>query len=190
MEDWQSLLWNQRGNDLQTLEYYYGDLNSTYARSPLHFIATVPNGTTTGVLQQSALRINSSTTCATIGPDDFPTTCSGSNPFSTFYNTNDTSIGNRNPSSQIPISYEVQVCIPGDVGASPWNNNTNRQDITEELFVQLASPQSTENSDDDNFFAFHCVTNTSLGEFVLGNYNNSNQFSNLSVFPNGAQEEV
>lgn len=48
---------------------------------PRYWLSAVPNGTTTGVLRQHALRLNSSISCERISFDQFPDICYGLHPF-------------------------------------------------------------------------------------------------------------
>lgn len=45
------------------------------------FAAALPNGTTTGVLRQRLMRLNSTVVCNELNSSDFPSTCSGNNPW-------------------------------------------------------------------------------------------------------------
>ena len=186
--DPQPLLWNHDGDHGNALDTYFGGLNASesYGEAPT-WIATVPNGTTTGVLEQSTLRVNSSTSCANIDLSDFPTTCLGSSPFTASYNANKTKLGNVRHLGSAP--FIIDICSPGNTSASPWSTSLNRQDISEELYIRYTA---SNDSNDANFLpssiALHCRANTTLGSFVLGNYANGNQASDISVFNSTAAE--
>ncbi|KAM0796359.1 hypothetical protein BDR22DRAFT_976251 [Usnea florida] len=121
------------------------------------FIASFPVGTDTGVLRNLALRLNISVGCTLVPQSDFPSTCPGDYPLSqTFSNIN---INVSNPN--IP-RYRARICAPGNVGYSPWKNTADRQDISEEFWLDY--------EDGGSNYTQHCYGNSTLGYFELPNY--------------------
>lgn len=156
LNDRKTHLWNDKMDpeaDKQVLE----DLSNEF------FTASLDQGTTTGVLREHIMRMNSSVNCGRINRSDFPSTCTGENPFQVSYSHG----GNF-----------TRVCVPGAFGTSPWNLTRNRQDLTEELFLDvleevavikgaLVKEELTSN------YTLHCTSTTTRGYFELGNYRNN-----------------
>lgn len=95
---------DQNGDLEQSLFRYYGlyyGFSNGLESSPETWIATVPNGKTSGVLQQSTLRTLSTAPRANIVAFALPSTCSGSRPFSTIYNSTKTEINNADPETNL-----------------------------------------------------------------------------------------
>lgn len=99
----------------------------------INWISAVPNGTTTGVLSQHAMRMNSSLMCERINFDEFPKDCPGSHPFTSQFLFGDMA-GIENST---PINFDLRVCVPGSFINAPWDNSRDAQTITEELFLGL-----------------------------------------------------
>ena len=119
------------------------------------FIASFPVGTDTGVLRDLALRLNISVGCTLVPQSDFPSTCPGDYPLSqTFSNIN---VSNPN----VP-RYRARICAPGNVGYSPWKDTADRQDISEEFWLDY--------EDGGSNYTQHCYGNSTLGYFELPNY--------------------
>jgi len=129
------------------------------------FFATIlENGTTTGVLREHAMRLNSSIQCSPVPKTSFPNTCSGRRPFQASFSR--------------PGFVDIKLCIPGEFGVFPWTRVRSRQDIHEELFLD-ASVWS-ENVAIDGYgggtrsnFTVHCKAQTTRGYFEIGNYRNN-----------------
>jgi len=86
------------------------------------YVATLAQGTSTGVLPQHVMRFNSSVSCEEIERSMFPSSCWGEIPFTRTF-----SHGNN----------ATRVCVPGHRGISPWTMSRSRQDIREELFIDI-----------------------------------------------------
>ncbi|KAJ7772226.1 hypothetical protein B0H16DRAFT_1685301 [Mycena metata] len=121
-----------------------------------YFVSALPNGTTTGVLRQHAIRMNSSTSCEAIPRTSFPTSCAGTGPVETAF------------SNQF---ISLRVCVPGQTGVTPWTLSRNRQDISEELYIDVAFSPTLTNYASTNFTT-KCTSGSSRGYFELGNYFN------------------
>ncbi|KAF1357237.1 hypothetical protein EJ07DRAFT_68758, partial [Lizonia empirigonia] len=91
------------------------------------FVACLPAGTTTGVLRQHIMRLNSTVSCAALPLSDYPASCSGANPFQTSFDYTSVTYYGRNAT--------VDICAPGELGKYPWTLSRNRQELSEELFI-------------------------------------------------------
>lgn len=140
--------------------WYY---ESTQPGSPTFFVSAVPNATTTGVLREHAMRLNSSVECTLIDRSAFPSACVGDLPL----------VKSFSRSSNMSID----ICVPGDYSKNPWSLSRDRQNLTEELYVDVFVPYESKLNGyfDDTFYNFtaHCTANTSRGYFELGNYRNN-----------------
>lgn len=144
----------------QTL-FYYADPN--LHSNETFFTAALPVGTETGVLRHHAMRFNSTIKCETVPSSRFPSNCPGARPFTAAF--------------ERPRLLDVKVCVPGEYGASPWTLSRNRQDIIEEIFLNLTSTR--ELSARETNFTLHCTTSTTRGYFELGNQHNDLQYGPL-----------
>ena len=136
-----------------TLSWYYEHGGRTY------FASAIPNNTVTGVLREHALRLNSSVSCSPISRRDYPTTCVGDHPFVTTFETS--------------RRLGVRVCAPGDLTRSPWTLSRDRQDIAEEVFIDMFVPSESSLQSYGPDFAIHCSATTTRGYFELGNVRNN-----------------
>lgn len=124
--------------------------------------SSFPNGSTTGVLREHAMRLNSSVKCELIPPNEFPTPCPGDKPFVTGWSfswDNDDNDG-----------VSMSVCAPGDYTHTPWSHSRDRQDIREDLYVNASVTSDRKLPYDP--FTLHCVAVTTRGYFELGNHFN------------------
>ncbi|KAL2045792.1 hypothetical protein ABVK25_012054 [Lepraria finkii] len=153
------------------------------------FTANFPVGTDTGMLRQNVLRLNYSIHCEELNQTDFPSTCPGNNPFNKTYTNID--VSDPNPfGDQTSRRYRVRICAPGDTTASPWKSTGNRQDISEEFYLDSETTNNSHFIDDlyaMNNFTQHCTTSTSMGYFELPNYYNNHKAGDLlAVLPSAA----
>ncbi|KAJ7152393.1 hypothetical protein C8R46DRAFT_1007027 [Mycena filopes] len=121
-----------------------------------YFVSALPNGTTTGVLRQHAIRMNSSASCEAIPHSSFPASCGGARPVEAAFSNE---------------FIDVRACVPGEVGPSPWTLSRNRQDITEEVYIDVAMSKDLLTFSAHNFTT-HCTAGSTRGFFELGNYFN------------------
>ncbi|KAJ7682004.1 hypothetical protein DFH06DRAFT_285334 [Mycena polygramma] len=128
-----------------------GHPNDTY------FVSALQNGTTTGVLRQHAMRMNSSASCESIPRASFPATCGGARPVQAAFSNE---------------FIDVRVCAPGEIGTSPWTLSRDRQDISEELYIDLGLSSQVNVQFSAANFTTKCITNSTRGYFELGNYFN------------------
>jgi hypothetical protein len=112
------------------------------------------------------MRLNSSVHCEEIDRADFPSTCPGENPFAvSLRRANDTNI---------------RVCVPGKIGTFPWTLTRNRQDIAEELYLDLFDGDPTSSVNFKNITAtIKCEAKTTRGYFELGNLRTNETYGSL-----------
>ncbi|KAJ4311815.1 hypothetical protein N0V94_007757 [Neodidymelliopsis sp. IMI 364377] len=144
---------------------------------PTFFVTGFRTNTTTGVLREHLMRMNSSVQCKEIEKSTFPSPCQGENPFvARLQKSKDT---------------DIRVCVPGKVGAFPWKLSRNRQDITEEIYLDLwdgdlsgwPSPSFRNISG-----TIRCEVKTTRGYFELGNSLNNDTYGPLlDQWPNYEQ---
>lgn len=130
------------------------------------FVTALDNGTTTGVLRQHVIRLDSSSKCDYIAAEDFPTLslCPGERPFELSYNYS--------------TSLDVAVCATGNYGVSPWSLSRDRQDISEDFFMNVNAHSSSMTADPLQF-TVHCEVNTTRGYFEVGNIHNGYAYGPL-----------
>lgn len=121
------------------------------------FVTTLDNGTNTGVLREHAIRLNSSVHCEHISRSDFPSPCPGAQPLET-----------RIDRSGLRLS----VCAPGNASQFPFTPSRHRQDISEDLYVDMEVSRSMAYQANADNFTVHCTAMTSRGYFELGNEQN------------------
>ena len=149
---------------------------------PDFFVAGLPAETTTGVLRQHLMRLNSSTSCEEIDPGGFPSTCPGDRPFTVFW--------------ERVMDIDVRICVPGNYTAFPWTLSRSRQEHTEEIYIDIkdtsiGDPGESSESENPRFnttYTIHCTAATTRGYFELGNdWNNNTYGPLLEQWPNTAQ---
>ena len=140
------------------------------------WVSSIVNGTTTGVLRQHAIRLNSTVACYSIAASDVPNPCPGPLPFSTSYQgssrgLDDDAMGNAS----------IRVCVPGQYGQSPWTVSRDAQTISEDLYIDVdtsnfafAYVTENETSSIPRSFSIQCTVETTRGYFELGNEYNGN----------------
>ncbi|KAI7281950.1 hypothetical protein KC343_g945 [Hortaea werneckii] len=148
-----------------SLDWFFGSVPEEAGYPHKFFVSAVPRDTSTGVLRQHAMRMNSSAECADISQDEFPSQCGGDLPFSTSYDA-----GNET---------RIRICVPGNHTQSPWSLTRDRQDIQEEIFIDFTTYLDPDKrSVDQNVFrgrnfTAHCTTKSTRGYFELANYRNN-----------------
>jgi hypothetical protein len=150
---------------------------------PDFFVAGLPTGTTTGVLRQHLMRLNSSLSCEEIGPGDFPSRCPGDRPFIVSW--------------EGVIGTDVRICVPGNYTAFPWTLSRSRQEHTEEMYIDIKDTNIPSRADADwdaadppfsTSSTIRCKATTTRGYFELGNdWNNNTYGPLLEHWPNTAE---
>jgi hypothetical protein len=132
------------------------------------FLAGIPSNTTTGILREHAMRLNSTVACSKIERTSFPTSCPGEEPFTA--------------SSEMTDDISVRICVPGKLGVFPWTLSRNRQDIVEEIYIDMWDTyeyRAGESDGDDTNATVHCEVKTTRGYFELGNLRNNGTYGPL-----------
>lgn len=171
--------------DLGPKSLHYWIFNRAIRRTlepvPDFFVAGLPAGTTTGVLRQHLMRLNSSIPCEEIDSGAFPSSCPGDRPFTMSWPR--------------VIDTDVRICVPGNYTASPWTLSRSRQDHIEEMCIDIKdtsiSPGLSLNSvnpPQNTSYTIRCTAKTTRGYFELGNdWNNNTYGSLLDRWPNTVQ---
>ncbi|KAH7313708.1 hypothetical protein B0I35DRAFT_480376 [Stachybotrys elegans] len=140
-----------------------------------YFASSVREGTTTGVLRENAMRMNSSATCEIISRSSFPSTCDGDRPL-------EWSLERDN--------MQVRLCVPGSRDEHPWTTSRDRQDVEEEMFLDFQYIEQVEAVFGSDNFTIHCTTSSARGYFELGNIMNSGAYGPLiDTWPDAATAE-
>ncbi|QIW94513.1 hypothetical protein AMS68_000031 [Peltaster fructicola] len=147
----------------------YGPTAPTFGNMSLlsdPFWAQLPASTSTGLIRQFSLRVNSTATKQVITAADFPAACSPSgNSFFATYSGNSPTINQDVPGT----NYSVSACMPYNQGMSPWKATRARQDFYEELYLSFSLGRQSSGSDTGYY---KIRVNTTAGYFELPNYMN------------------
>lgn len=143
------------------LFYWYNQPPGSGRFNRTFFVTALQNETTTGALRQHAMRLNSSIECSHVPRSNFPSTCPGARPFTNSFSHS---------------LLDIRVCIPGEYGVYAWTPISHRQDLAEELFLDVFFPIS--NSDQRELgrssnFTLYCQAETTRGYLELSNYRNN-----------------
>jgi hypothetical protein len=133
------------------------------------FSSAFPSNTDTGVRRFHSMRLNSSAECLPIPAQDFPETCDGDMPFE----------GDYMAKAGEEDAVRVRWCVPGNYSRYPFSDSRDRQDIAEELFLDVSVVMegivgSSYPSHKINF-TIACTGNTTRGYFELPNHFNQHR---------------
>ena len=145
-----------------SLGWYNGGSNPKHPGSTF-FATSLPNGTETGVLREHALRLSSEIHCKDITRSEFPSSCAGERPINMEINTS---------------GVALRVCVPGDFKKQPWSRTRNREDIEEELYLDLQLSEGF-GSSTMHSFTMHCTASSTRGYFELGNVMNNQTYGEI-----------
>jgi len=178
LSDKQPFLWSTLGLGLTSVDANITNSSSFNVVAKEQFIANFPVGTGTGVIPSLVLRLNMSVDCSLVPQSDFPSTCPGNFPLSqTFSNINNSNITNPFDDFSNP-RYRVRICAPGDTASSPWKDTPDRQNITEEFWLDYQRTSVIDGLGGYTGIGInytqHCYGNSTLGYFELPNYWNGN----------------
>lgn len=141
-----------------------------------YFVSAFPNNTDTGVLREHVMRLNSSAECELIDETAFPKTCDGPDPLLASYSSQ---VKPQYPKFTGFGNFNIDVCVPGNQSASPWTLSRDRQDIAEDLYINVHVDYETfiawgylEFEGRPVNFTVHCTANTTRGYFELPNFRN------------------
>ena len=127
------------------------------------YTVQLPAAYQTGLLTQFMPRMNSSISYGVVSQSQFPQDCANM-PHAYYINYvyNETLLN-------------LRVCMPTAKSGSPWQATRDRQDISEEVYMDMTFGdllKATGNQGPANQ-TFHVVVNTTLGYFALPNYNSN-----------------
>jgi hypothetical protein len=143
------------------------------------FLAQLTSGYNTGLIQQFIPRINSTALYKNISVDEFPKNCGridGAfyvNYDGTYESKFDTTFGsiidagdlmNAEDFSSQTLFWGLEACMAADMTKTPWRPTRDRQDFTEELFLNISYGFGT--------FLYKVTLDTTAGYFELPNYAN------------------
>ncbi|OQD61557.1 hypothetical protein PENPOL_c016G03989 [Penicillium polonicum] len=134
---------------------------------PDPFLAQLPNGYNTGLIRQYLPRINSTTT---VTPTVFPKDCGDTLGSLYFYHEN---VFKSSGSDDYP--WTVTACMPADTRQSPWSSTRDRQDFSEELYVNITYGGLSSTKESLGGYVVKITVNTTAGYFELPNYSNRGQ---------------
>lgn len=149
---------------------YGGNTLTNMSQLAEPFLAELPSGYNTGLTRQFIPRFNSSVQYDKIAQSEFPTGCDKID--GAFYvdYTNVTTDANG-----LEYTWGLQACMPGNLTKSPWKSTRDRQDFTEELFLNVTLIEynlNPANTDQKNTVLYKVTLDTTAGYFELPNYLN------------------
>jgi len=178
----QSLLWTRQSVNC-TGDYFArpevcrqqipGKTLANMASLPDPFLAQLPPDYSTGILRQYLLRINSTARLDRITESEFPADCDSiPDAFYVHYAA-------VNPNGWDTIGWDdwsLSVCMPANMSRSPWQATRDRQDFSEELYLNISFDRVYLMPDDDipgpRASLFKITVDTTAGYFELPNYTN------------------
>lgn len=129
------------------------------------FFSEVPSNFSTGLLgPQYAPRMNSTTNVTVVSEEEFRGSCRDESNSGGFYVQYQKTYGYVERDYYM---YSLTVCMPGDIRISPWKPTRDRQDITEELYINITLANRA--------MHYRVRTQSSLGYFELPNIMNGNK---------------
>ncbi|CAI7654304.1 unnamed protein product [Penicillium discolor] len=134
------------------------------------FLTELPSGYNTGLYQQFIPRFNSSAQYDKIAQTKFPAGCDKIDGAFFVDYTNATTDPNG-----IVYTWGIQACMPRDLTTSLWKSTRDRQDFTEELYLNVTLINynvNKLNQDQQNSTFYKVTLDTTAGYFELPNYMN------------------
>ncbi|KAI1359938.1 hypothetical protein F5Y08DRAFT_318349, partial [Xylaria arbuscula] len=158
---------------MSTDSAYAPQLRVWYDETPnaTSFTSSLPAGFHTGVLRYHAMRLNSSVQCQSIPRTSFPDACSGPKPF--YGNLSLPSREEEDDAASGQPDISMRWCVPGNYTTSPWSGSRDREDISEDIFIDVFVPDGAyDEGESVQSFTTHCSANTTRGYFELPNFHN------------------
>ncbi|KAI0968997.1 hypothetical protein F4678DRAFT_463750 [Xylaria arbuscula] len=156
----------------------------------LPFVTAFPSGTHTGALRYHVMRLNKSVSCEAVPRASFPDSCPGLRPFSG--NLSLPSRDDENDPTFGSPAVSLRWCVPGNTNSTGWSDNRNRQNISEEMFVDFFVPEGPYYFGES--FTTHCSASTIRRYFELPNFHNNLTFGPLletrSNYPYGNKDWI
>lgn len=93
------------------------------------FLAQLPSGNNTCLIQQFLPRINSTAQYQKVSANEFPKVCDqiDGSFYVNYFNVNDL----------YSTAWGLEACMPANVKQSPWKSTRDHQDFTEELYLNV-----------------------------------------------------
>lgn len=150
-------------NEMRSTFTWYTGYTPGTRNGKTYFVSSLKNGSNTGILREHAMRFNSSVNCETTPASDFPP---GDQPYVT--------------NLSAPEIFDLRICVPGAYGRTRWNLTRDRQDITEELWVDVAVHDEYMMYEYTNKYGTasytqHCTARSTRGYFEVNNDHNGGQ---------------
>lgn len=154
---------------MNTFQHYYRkgylEAGTVYDYPGTYFVSSIFNGTTTGVLREHAIRMDTHVQCKAV--DSFPKDCAGDRPLVTKFSS---------------PALSASVCAEGSFDRNPWNRTRNKQEIAERLWMSMEVDKTKADEyypiseESDLYYAknftMRCDATSTRGWFELGNYQN------------------
>jgi hypothetical protein len=130
------------------------------------FLAELPSYYHTGLIRQFIPRINSTATYEQIPENEFPRGCEKA--VGGFY----ANYQNTTTNPDVTTIWGVQACMPNDNRHPPWKFNRDRQDFTEEMYLNITLGGQLFKLEKPTHSYVKITLHTTAGYFELPNYNN------------------
>lgn len=153
---------NESKTKLPSSCVYGGATLTNYSELAEPFLAELPSGYNTGLYSQYIPRINSTARYETISKDEFPRGCDKID--GAFF------VDYFNATHGDPYWWGLQACMPMNLKDSPWKSTRDRQDFTEEIYLNVTVSERQQSG--SHFYKL--MLNTTAGYFELPNYMNGN----------------
>ena len=171
-------IWKTSNATLTELCYRPGLTWSNISALPSPFMSSLPKDFNTGLIRQLAPRFNSTASYENITAADFPSDCTAQNGSLSFEYSN-TSVVDTDDG---PAIWALQACMPASSYSSISEPTRDRQDFTEEMFLNVTLNKAMQNGirqwNLDNLpnapesEYFRVQVRTTAGYFELPNYMN------------------
>lgn len=141
------------------------EFQSSSSEGGHYFVSSLANGTTTGILREHAIRMDSRTNC-TFVEESIPDSCPGDRPFVTKYESD---------------TVNINICVEGAYDRFPWTTSRSKQEVEERFWVQaeFLKPDVLVNETEPRNRTMRCDARSRRGWFEVGNYQNDNRYEPL-----------
>lgn len=130
------------------------------------FVAHVPTTFNSGLMRQFAPRLSTTVSYDAVQSDLLSQDCQIKE--DAYYVSYNVSLP-----GDPTIAYSIEICMPGSSVASRWKYKRTRQDISESLYLNIATQQGPDRIPKNG--AFKIQANSTAGYFELPNYHNGGQ---------------
>jgi hypothetical protein len=148
---------------------------------PEPFLSQLPKDFNSGLIRQLAPRFKSTASYENITSAEFPADCASRPGSLSIAYSNITDNGGE---AEI---WALHACMPADLSMSPWKDTRDRQDFTEELYInvtlndamQFRAKELSRNRSLPESEYFRVKVRTTAGYFELPNYMNGEKAGSL-----------